>query len=110
MPDNQYHHSCPTCKFKGQVLVGGKKWDVYTCNGSLLFRYGREGADYFCAPYSTYPQKELDVPWFDEEGNPVINPKSNKQVLTEIPVCAEPIVLQINEAYRQVRSKGWVWM
>lgn len=49
-----YPHSCRVhpdnpelcCRFVASVLIGGKVWDAYQCNGCLLFRYGEGGAEY----------------------------------------------------------------
>ena len=86
MPDSQYPHTCPRCKFKGLVQVNGMAWDAYRCGGSLLFRWGPEAFEYFCAPVEQYPARGT----------------TNESHVRTMHL------MFINEAHKQAKARGWV--
>ena len=45
-------HDCGNCKYKGSMFHGSDKLDWYTCDDTVVARYGDDGPDYWSMPIS----------------------------------------------------------
>ena len=45
-------HDCNCCTYLGTVTQDGKWYDLYTCRGSAVIRYGSDGPEYLSTPLS----------------------------------------------------------
>ena len=43
-------HDCTACTFKGGKIIDNKFYEFYTCNESLIARFGNDGPEYISMP------------------------------------------------------------
>ena len=46
----QLTHDCEACTFLGGKIVDGTFYDYYTCNESIIARFGNDGPEYASMP------------------------------------------------------------